>query len=139
MSLQLADPFSQQADVFHQAPDLIANLVSRFAHAGILLVLLNKCDRQHEKRWRYQNNVGAIRFLHHIVEAVVDLGVDRFRRYEHQRQLLSLARDQIFAGDVADVLSHVGAQPLGCGFAFVIGFGVAIGSNTFERELGVDH
>jgi hypothetical protein len=52
------------------------------------------------------DDAGAIGALHDIVEAVIKLGIDRF----HQRHFLGLARQQIFAGDVGDMLPHVRKQ-----------------------------
>jgi hypothetical protein len=39
MSLQLAHAISEQADILHQTPDFIANLVGRLAHARVPLAL----------------------------------------------------------------------------------------------------
>ena len=80
----------------------------------------------------------AIGPLHQVVEAVVDFGIDRLRRHEHQREFLGLARNQIFSGDVGNVLADVGPQPLPGGAALVVGLGLAIGGDAFEREFGVD-
>src|SRR5215471_17761399 len=76
--------------------------------------------------------------LKNVVESFIQLGVNRFRRHEHQGDLVGLAWNQIFLGDVGNVLVHIGAQALGGGFALILGLGFAIGRDRFEGELGVD-
>ena len=83
----------------------------------------------------YPRPVGA---LQKIVKVVVKLGVNRFRRHEHQSNLVGLAGNKIFVGDIGNVLAHIGTQALGRGFTFVLGLGLAIGGDCFERKLGVD-
>ena len=87
--------------------DLGADLVGGLAHARILLDLLDHLDRQHQQRRRHDHDPRAIGLLHDVVEAVVQFGIDGFRRHEHQRQVLGLAGDEVFLGDVVDVLVDV--------------------------------
>ena len=139
MPLELHHPLAQAAEVVEHQLDFGADAVGGRAHAGVALDLLHHLDRQHEQRRRDQHHAGAERLLHHVVEAVVQLGIDRFRGHEHQRQLVRLARDQVFRGDVADVARHVLAQPRRRLLALLLVARLAIGGHGFERELGVDH
>ncbi len=68
MGLQLADAIAQQADILHQTPDFIADLVGRLAHARVLLVLPHQLNRQHEQRRRDDDDLGAEGLLHQVVE-----------------------------------------------------------------------
>ncbi len=68
----------------------------------------------------------------------MDFGIDRFRRHEHQRGILGFARDQIFLGDVADMLHHVGAKALRGEFLLLVGAGVVQRGHRFQRKLRVD-
>ena len=77
--------------------------------------------------------------LHDVVEAVVQVGIDRLRRHEHQGQILGLARDQIFVGDAADVPAEILAQPRRGLLALVVALGVTERGDRFERKFGVDH
>ena len=68
----------------------------------------------------------------------MNLGIDRFRGHEHQRAVLGLAHYQVLLGDIADVLHHVGAQPLRRDFPFVIGACIVQRGHRFERKFGID-
>ena len=74
--------------------------------------MLHHLDGEHQQRGRHQHDLRPIGLLDHVVEAVVELGIDRFRRHEHQGGLLGLAGNEIALGDVADVAEHVLAQAL---------------------------
>src|SRR5262249_58674233 len=125
MVLQLDHAVTQPPEVVHHAADLGADLIGRLAHAGVLQDLLHHLDRQHQERRRDDDDARAVGLLHHIVEAVMQLGIDRLRRHEHQGELLRLAGDQVFVGDVGDVLHHVLAHTLRRDLALVVGPGGA--------------
>ena len=139
MALQLADAIAEQADIPHQMSDFVAYLVGRFTHARVFLDLPDDVDGDHQQRRRDDDNLGAERFLHDVVKAVMQIGIHRFRGHEHERQLLGLARNQVFPGNVADMLADVGAQALRRGLTLVLGLGLAISGDGFERKLGIDH
>ena len=80
----------------------------------------------------------ARRALHDVVEALIDIGVHRLRRDEHQRHVLRLARDQVFVGDVGDVLGDVGPDALHRRLALIVGRAVAPRRHRLERKFGVD-
>src|SRR5262249_44157606 len=68
----------------------------------------------------------------------MQFGKDGFGRHEHQRQVLRLARNEVFVRNVADVPCKILAQPRGGLLALVLALGFAQGGNGLERELGVD-
>ena len=115
-----------------------ADLVGGVAHPRVLQDLLHHLDRQHQQRRRHQHDAGAVGLLDDVVEAVVDFGIDRFRRHEHQRGVLRLAGDQVFFGDVGDMLHDVVAQPLRGDLAFLVAARVVQRGHRFQREFRVD-
>ncbi len=77
--------------------------------------------------------------LHEIVEAFVQVGVNRLGRNEHQRDVLRLARNQVFVGDVGDVLGNVLLDALAHRqLALIVVWRLAQRRHRFEREFGVD-
>ena len=83
-------------------------------------------------------DAGAVALLQNVVEGVVEFGEHRLRRDKHEGDVLRLALDEIFPGNIVDVLAEIlaklarGLEPL------VIGLGVFQRGGGFERELGVD-
>ena len=138
MLLQLDHAVLQPAHVLHHARNFGTNEVGGLAHAGVLEDLLHHLDRQHQQRRRHDDDPGAVGLLHEVVEAVIKLGIDGFRRHEHQRHVLGLAGQQVFLGNVGNVLPHVLAQALGGPRAVLVGLAFAQRGDRFERELGVD-
>ena len=138
MFVQIFDPVSQAADVRGQQTDFDQNFAGRLAHAGIPADLLDHLDRQHQQRRRNDDHLGAIRLLKNIVETVVQLGVDRFRRHKHQRHVLGLARDQVFVGDIADMFCDVRTHASDRKFAIVVALCFAKRGHRFEWKFGVD-
>ena len=80
-------------------------------HSRVAEDRLGDVDRHHHQGRRDDDHAGAVGFLHHIVEMLDEIGIDRFRWHEHQRDVLRLAGQQIALGDVLDVLADVGAHP----------------------------
>ena len=138
MALQLEHAVVHARHVLDQPADLGLDLAGGLAHALLFLHLLHEVDADHEQRRRDDDDLGAERLLDDVVESFLQIGVERFRRHEHQRDVLGFAGDQIFVGDVAQVLGHVGAHPRGRLLALVVGLGFLIGGDGFEREFGVD-
>ena len=88
---------------------------------------------------RDDDDARAISLLHQIIEAIMQLGINRFRRHKHKSGFLGLSGDQIFLRNIRHVLGNVGAQSRGRGFACLVGLGVPIGGESFEREFCIDH
>ena len=125
---------------FIRWPTSVADQVGGLAHPRVLLDLLDHLDRQHQQRRRHHHDLGAIGLLHDVVEAVVQFGIDRFRRHEHQRHVLRLAGDQVFLGDVVDVLHRRPARTrCAANLRSSSVLAVAERGDAFEREFGVDH
>ena len=139
MLLQLEHALLQPLQIVHQVADLGVDLVGRLAHAGIFLDLLDHLDGEHQQRRRHDHDFRAIGLLHDVVEAVMQFRVDGFRRHEHQRQILRLARDQVFLGNVADMRADMLAQKFGRGIARLVARRLAERGDGFERKFGVDH
>jgi hypothetical protein len=138
MLLKFQYAVAQPSEIVAEVEHLGADLVGGVAHPRVFEDLLHHLDCQHQQRGRHQHHAGAIGLLDHVVEAVMDLGVDRFRRHEHQRGVLGLAGNQIFLRDIADVLHHVRAQALGGVFLFLIGACVMQRRHRLQREFGID-
>ena len=136
--LQLQHALAQAAEVVAEIEHFGADLVGGIAHARVFEDLLHHLDRQHQQRGGHQHDAGAIGLLDHVVETVVDFGIDRFRRHEHQRGVLGLAGDQIFLGDVVDVLHHVVAQALRGEFAFLVAARIVQCGHRLQRKFRVD-
>ena len=139
MLLQLEHPLVQTLEIVHEVADLGMDLVGGLAHAGVLLDLLYHLDRQHQQRGRDQHHARAIGPLHQVVKTVVQFGEHRFRGHEHQRNVLRLARHQIFLGDVGDMATDIRPQPCRRLLARVLALGLAQRGDGFEREFGIDH
>ena len=139
MPLQMQYPIVHPGDVVHEMADLVMDLVRRLAHARIPPDLLDDMNGQHEQRGRNDDDVGAKCLLHDILEPVMQLHVDGFGGHEHQRQVLRLARDQVFFRNVADMPGKVRAQPSRGLLALLIARCVAKRAHRLERKLGVDH
>ena len=138
MLLQLQHALAQPRKIVAEMHHLVADLVGGIANARVFEDLLHHLDRQHQQRRRHQHDAGAIGLLDHIVKAVMDLGIDRFRRHEHQGSILRLAGDQIFFCDIADMLHDVGAQALAGEFALLVGARVVQRRHRFQWKLCVD-
>src|SRR6266478_5012685 len=138
MLLQLEHALLQPGHISHQAADFGTNEVGGFAHAGILQNLLHHLDRQHQKGGRYHDDPGPIGLLDQIVKPVIKFRVDGFRWHEHQRHLLGFAGQEIFTGDVGNVLPDVLAQALSGAKAVFIGLALTKSRDGFKRKLGVD-
>ena len=117
---------------------LVADLVGGIADPRVLQDLLHHLDRKHQQRRRHQHHARAIGLLHDVVEAVMDFGIDRFRRHEHQRGVLGLARDQVFLGNVGDMLHDVGAQPIARELALLVAARVMQRRHCLQWKLGID-
>ena len=139
MLLQLEHAILQPPQIVHQMADLGMDLVGGLAHARVFLDLLDHLNGEHQQRRRHDHDLGAIRLLHDVVEAVMQFRVNRFRWHEHQRQILRLAGDQVFLRNVAHMRADMLAQEFGRGMARVVALRVAERGDGFERELGVDH
>ena len=136
--LQLEYALVHARDVVDQAADLGLYLARRLAHARVLLDLQDDVDGEHQMGRRDDDDFGAEGLLHDVVEAVVQVGVKRIRRHEHEREVLGLAGNEIFLRDVADVLVHV-LPHAGCRRApLFVGFGVAVRGEGLKRKFGVD-
>ena len=107
-------------------------------HARVAQDRLGDVDRHHHQRRRDDDHAGAMRFLHHIVEMLDEIGIDRLRGHEHQRDVLRLARQKIALGDVLDVLHDVGAHAGLRGFARLLVARRAQGRKSLERKFGVN-
>ncbi len=137
--IEILDAILEAHDVFDQQSDFRQNLVGRLAHAGIFLNLLDHLNCQHQQRRRNDDNAGAISLLQDIIEAVVQLGEHRFGRDEHESDVLGLALDQIFPGNVVDVLAEILTQLTHGLKPFFVGFGVFERGGGFQREFGIDN
>ena len=120
------------------SPTSRQNLVGRLAHAGVLADLLHHLDRQHQQRRRHDDD-----------RAVAPSATHRrsCRAARHRRNsdgtnisadVLRLARDQIFLGDIGDVLADVGRTARDRLLALFVGLGFAQRGHSLERKLGVD-
>ena len=138
MLLQIAHPVAQADDVGDQLAAFGADEVGLLAHARILADGLHHLHRQHQQGRRDQNDARAEGALDHVVEMLVQLGIDGFRGHEHQRDVLRLAADEVAFGDVGDVLGDIALQPrLGLP-AFFRRLRLAEGGDGFQREFGID-
>ena len=138
MRLQLAHAIRKQPDVLHHVANLFADLVGGYPHGGVLAHLFYDLDCHHHQRRRDDHDAGAVRALHHVVEALVQIRVDRFGRNEHQRDVLRLSGDEIFVRNVGDVLGNVLLNARHRNFALLIGCGVAPCGHRFERKFRVN-
>ena len=71
MLLQFQHSLVQSFEVVHEMAHLGVNLVGGLAHAGIFLDLLNDLDGEHQQRGRDDDDLGAERLLHDVIEAVM--------------------------------------------------------------------
>ena len=139
MLLQLEHPLMQALEVVHEEANLGMNLVGGLAYASVLLDRSNDMDGEHQQRGRHDDDLGAERLLYHVVETLVQFGVDRFGWHEHQREILGLTRNEVFLGNIRDVPAHVRPQPGRRLFAFILALGVAETREGLERKFRIDY
>src|ERR1041384_8116744 len=136
--LQVQHALAQPGHVLHQVADLGADLVRGLAHPRVLLDLLHDLDGKHQQGWRHQHDRRAVGLLDQVVEAVVQFGIDRLGRHEHQREVLRLARNEIALRDVGevpgDVLAHAPRRDL----ALTLAARVVQRRDRLQRKLPVD-
>ena len=121
-----------------QLADLGLDRLRLVAHARVAQDRLGDVDRHHHQRRRDDDDAGAMGLLHHVVEMLDEIGIDRLRRHEHQRDVLRLAGQKIALGDVLDVLADVGAHARLRRFARLVVARRAQRREALERKLGVD-
>ena len=138
MHLELAGTFDEQSHVVHELADLSLDGVRFVAHARVAQNCLSDADRHHHERRRDDDDAGAMGLLHQFVKVVDEVGIDRFRRHEHQRHVLRLAGQKIALGDVLDVLADVRAHSRQRRLARLVVARGAQRGKAFERKLGVD-
>ena len=80
-----------------------------------------------------------MRFLNHILELLVEIGIDRLGRHEHDGGLVGLAGNQIFLRDVTHVLQHIAPEAGFRRFEFLFAAGGFQGIEGFEWKLGIDY
>ena len=109
MRLELQHPLVQPADVVHQLHDLVLDEMRLLAHAWSRstdwITWIDSISSEGETM-----TSDAVRALNDVLEALVDVREDRFRRHEHEGRVLRLAGDEIALGDVLDMLVHVAAE-----------------------------
>ena len=79
-----------------------------------------------------------MRTLHDVLEVLVQIGMDRFGRHEHQSHVLRFVGSDVFLGNVLDVKAHVGPHPCAGNPAGLVILRCTVGSETFQRKLGID-
>lgn len=138
MGLQLARPVVQPPHVIHEKRDFTLNEVRLLAHALVLQHRLDNLHRQHQKRWRDNDDTSAMGTLYQIFEMLVNIGEDRFRRHEDEGRILRFAAYQIFLRHVANMHLHIAAELLGRS-PFALGRFIRLQRiPRLQRKLGVD-
>ena len=84
-------------------------------------------------------HLGAMGLLDQLLKIGMQIGIDRFRRHEHDGRGLHLAGDQIFLGNVADMLGDIALDPRHRRFLFFVIGGLAQQGERFQRKFGVNH
>ena len=97
MALQLCHPIPQPLYIPHQHTHFLADQVGLLAHAGILHHRLDGVDRQHQDMLG-DTTITLARWAFWISSSEIGMhvGINRFRRHEHDGRGLDLAGDQIF-------------------------------------------
>ena len=99
---------------------------------------LDRADDQIENIRRDDCHLRRLRLLDHVQKAVVQLGIDRLRRHEHQGRRLGFAGDEIFSGDVFHMLSDIGAHARFRDAPLCIVGGCRQRGEAFQRKFGID-
>src|SRR5438876_2961214 len=80
-----------------------------------------------------------MRLLDEIGESVVQVGIDRLRRHEHDRRRLHFAGYEVFFRDVAYMPGDVGADARERELFLFVRERVPEQGETFKRKFGINH
>ena len=139
MPLQAGDALAQALHVGQQMAHLALDETGGLAHAGVLVDGLHGLHHEHEHIGRGEDDARLVGLLDDVPVMLVELGIDGFGRHEHDGRLVRLAGDQVFGGNVADVLADVIAQLADGSLALLRAARFADGLEGLEGELGVHH
>jgi hypothetical protein len=102
--LQLAGPLIEAFDVLHQKSDFALNEIGLLSHPHSLEDGSDGCERRHQRGRRDDPDLGAECLFHQRREGGVEFGVDRFAGQEEQRRFGRFPGNDVFLGDIADML-----------------------------------
>ena len=138
MCCQLADTFIKPRHILHHAVNLCLDKPGLFMHACIAQDRPHGMQNQHQIIRSCHIDTPLAAFIDDPWQLQIDLGIDGFRRQEHDGTVGGFARHDIALGNISDVLFNIGFQRAAglvtCGL--VTGFGqAAVG---LQRKFGIN-